>query len=269
MHTHTVAPNVTALTSVAEVPTLGHLAINAFVLTDGEPMLVDTGFTPERDAFLAELGNVIDLDDLRWIWLTHADRDHTGSISELLEVAPNATVITTFYTVGIMGCGNQPIPPDRAYLVRDGNDLSIGGRRLRAFRPPLFDNPGTVGFLDTATGTMFCSDFLGAALPSIEAGLVDDVADVKPDGLAEGQLVWGSVDAPWVHVADPVGLAKRLSSVDGLGPAVTLSTHLPPVRTGLEEHLERLASLPSISPTDLPDQAAMEAAMAELHASGS
>jgi glyoxylase-like metal-dependent hydrolase (beta-lactamase superfamily II) len=265
MHTRTVAPDVTALSSIVEVPTLGHLAVNAFVLTGGEPMLVDTGFTPDREAFVAELGNLIDLGDLRWILLTHADRDHTGSISELMQEAPNATVITTFYTLGIMGCGNQPIPPERTYLVRDGNEVNIGGRRLRAFRPPLFDNPGTVGVVDASTGVMFCSDFLGAALPSADDGLAEDVADVKPDELSHGQLVWGSVDSPWVHVASPERLQKSLTAIESLSPSVVLSTHLPPVRAGLEDHLHRLATLPAMSPADLPDQATMEAAAAVLH----
>lgn len=265
MLARTVAPNVTALTSVAEVPTLGHLAVNAFLLTDGEPLLVDTGFTPERDAFLTELGDVIDLADLRWIWLTHADRDHTGAISDLLSAAPNATVLTSFYTVGLMGCGNQPIPPERAYLVRDGSDVAIGGRRLRAMRPPLFDNPGTLGFLDASTGVLYCSDFLGAALGSADGALAEDVAEVKPDELSHGQLVWGSVDAPWVHLAASSRLAGAMDAVAALQPMTVLSTHLPPLRVGLEEHLNRLSALPSLAATQLPDQAAMEAAMAALH----
>jgi flavorubredoxin len=265
MLTRTVAPNVTGLSSVVEVPTLGHLAVNAFLLTDGEPMLVDTGFTPERETFLAELGDLIDIGDLRWIWLTHADRDHTGAISDLLDAAPAVRVITTFYTVGLMSCGNQPLPPERCYLVRDGSDVTVGGRRFKAVRPPLFDNPGTAGFLDVGTGVLFSSDFLGAALPSADAAAAEDVADVKPDALESGQLIWGSVDSPWVHAVDPAKLDQALSTIGALQPSSVLSTHLPPVRGGLEEHLSRLSTLPGTTPAVLPDQAAIEAAMAAMH----
>jgi glyoxylase-like metal-dependent hydrolase (beta-lactamase superfamily II) len=269
MHTRTVAPSVTCLTSVAEVPTLGHLPINAFLLMDGEPMLVDTGFTPEREAFLAELGNLIDLSDLRWIWLTHADRDHTGAISDLLDAAPAATVITTFYTVGLMGCGNQPLPPERCYLVRDESDVTLGGRQLRALRPPLFDNPGTAGFFDVGSGVLFSSDFLGAALPSAEAAMAEDASDVKPDELESGQLTWGSVDSPWIHSVESPKFQRALSAINGLEPNTVLSTHLPPVRDDLEAHLRRLSTLPGVVPAELPDQATIEAAMAVMHEAGS
>ena len=41
------------------------------------------------------------------------DRDHTGALMQLLAEAPNARVVTSFVSVGIMGVGNEPIPPER------------------------------------------------------------------------------------------------------------------------------------------------------------
>jgi glyoxylase-like metal-dependent hydrolase (beta-lactamase superfamily II) len=33
--------------------------------------------------------SVIDLRDLKWIWLTHDGADHTGNLQKVLEAAPN------------------------------------------------------------------------------------------------------------------------------------------------------------------------------------
>jgi flavorubredoxin len=48
------------------------------------------------------LSGTIDPADVRWIWLTHPDRDHTGGLYDLLEAAPQARVVTTFLGVGIL-----------------------------------------------------------------------------------------------------------------------------------------------------------------------
>lgn len=76
--------------------------------------------------------------------MTHPDRDHTGGVYDLLEAAPNATVVTTFIGVGILGT-ERPLPLDRVHLLNPGQTLDVGDRTLTGFRPPLFDNPATVG----------------------------------------------------------------------------------------------------------------------------
>jgi glyoxylase-like metal-dependent hydrolase (beta-lactamase superfamily II) len=247
-----------------DVPMIGTLTVNAFLYMGEEPVLIDTGVTPERDEFLDAVHKLVDPRDLKWIWLTHADRDHTGAIADLLREAPDARVVCHFITLGLMGAGTEPIPPERAYLVRHGTRVPIGSEGVVAFRPPLFDNPGTVGFVDTRTGVVFCSDFLGAALPNHEDALVDDIAAVSASDVEAGQLLWGSVDAPWVHSVDEFKLAAALDEVRRFDASTVLSTHLPPIRVDVERHLSTIAKLVGSPPTTLPDQEAMEAAMAQI-----
>ena len=93
--------DVTVLGDSAEVPGIGHLPVNAYVLHADQPVVVDTGLsTPDKD-FVTELSKVIDPADVQWIWITHPDRDHTGGLWELLEAAPQARLVTTF--IGVPG----------------------------------------------------------------------------------------------------------------------------------------------------------------------
>src|SRR5262249_46228424 len=157
------------------VPGLGYLPINAFVLHAAQPVVIDTGLgLPDRN-FVAALSQVMDPADVAWIWITHPDRDHTGGLFALPEPPPHARIVTTYIGAGI-SAPEHPLPMERVYLLNPGQSLDVGDRTLTGFRPPLFDNPATVGILDTSTGVCLSSDCFGAPLPTAELATADNAA---------------------------------------------------------------------------------------------
>jgi flavorubredoxin len=179
--TYTAAPEIDVLTSSFAIPGLGFVPINAFVLHGPEAILVDTGPVVERDEFMTALRSVIDPADLKWIWLTHPDFDHIGSLPQLLAENSELRIITTFLGVGIMSLFD-PLPMDRVHLVNPGQQITIGDRTLTAVRPPAFDNPSTTGFHDDESGALFSSDCFGALLPAVP----ENAADLTDDELRRG-----------------------------------------------------------------------------------
>src|SRR3954464_14979985 len=149
--------DMTALRDKAEIPGFGVLPVNAFVLHAEQPMLIDTGMPVSRAEFLDALGSAIDIADIRWIWLSHPDRDHMGALFDVLAAAPKARLVSSFFAVGYRGV-EYNVPLARVFLLNPGQALDVGGgRSLRAFRPPLFDSPMTTGFFDSASGYAFAS----------------------------------------------------------------------------------------------------------------
>jgi glyoxylase-like metal-dependent hydrolase (beta-lactamase superfamily II) len=255
--------DISVLNDYLEVPGLGFLPVNAFVIHATQPVVVDTGLGLSDRDFLACLAEVIDPTDVAWIWLTHPDRDHTGGLFALLEAAPQARVVTTFVGAGIMSA-EHPLPMNRIYLLNPGQSLDVGDRRLTGFRPPLFDSPATVGVLDTSTGVCLSSDCFGAPLPTPGLATAADAAAVNPDELRAAQLLWATVDSPWVHAIDPVKLAASFRLLRDFDPSAILSAHLPPVTSDSATLFATLLDAPQAGPFSGPDQAALEAMLRQF-----
>ncbi|MGN9914581.1 MBL fold metallo-hydrolase [Phytohabitans sp. LJ34] len=263
MHIHQIGRDVTVLNDQLPVPGIGFLAVNAFVLHAAEPVVVDTGLgLPDRD-FLEALGSVVDPRDVRWIWLTHPDRDHTGGLFALLDAAPEARLVTTFIGAGIMST-ERPLPLDRVYLLNPGQTLDVGDRTLTGFRPPLFDSPATVGFYDDRSGVCFSSDCFGAPLPTSDLAGATDVVDVPRDALRAGQLLWATIDSPWVHAVDRAKYLDTIQPLRTMEPRAFLSTHLPPALGRTTDFLDMLAEAPGSDPFVGPDQHALEELLASF-----
>ena len=257
MHIYRAHPDVSVLNDYLEVPGLGFLPVNAFVIHAAQPVVVDTGLgLPDRD-FLACLAEVIDPADVAWIWLTHPDRDHTGGLFALLDAAPQARVVTTFLGAGIMST-EHPLPMNRIHLLNPDQFLDAGDRRLTGFRPPLFDNPATVGILDTHTGVCLSSDCFGAPLPTPALASATDAAAVRPSELRAAQLLWATVDSPWVHKVDQVKYAASFQPLRDFSPSAIFSTHLPPITGANDTMFATLLEAPAAAPFTGPDQAALE-----------
>lgn len=263
MHVSRPAPDVVALSDAAEIPGLGFLPVNAYVLQAAQPMLIDTGLSASRGDFLDALWSAVDPTDLRWIYLTHPDRDHTGSLAEVLAAAPSARLVTTFLGLGIASLDFQ-IPLHRVFLLNPGQSLDVGDRRLTAFRPPVFDSPATTGFIDESTGTCFTSDCFGSPMGSAALVEAADIDDLPADDLLTGQRLWATVDSPWVSGVDRTRFQATLAPLRALDPEVVLCTHLPPARRAMPRLLDMLAGAPDADTFVGPDQAALEQMLAGL-----
>ncbi len=262
--TYKAAPDIDVLTSSFPVPGFGLIPINAFVLHAAEPVLVDTGTVIESDDFMDALRSVIDPSDLRWIWLTHTDFDHIGSLHRVLAENPHVRVITTFLGVGIMGL-SAPLPMERVHLLNPGQTITVGDRTLTAVKPPAFDNPITTGFHDDRSGALFSADCFGALL----ADVPQRAEDLSEEDLHQGQVFWATVDSPWLHKVDRGLFAKELDGLRALSPALVLSSHLPAAEgASLSRLLATLESVPDAPAFVGPDQPALEQMLAQMTGPG-
>jgi hypothetical protein len=214
-----------------------------------EPMLIDAGLGVDSDDFVDAVSSVVDLQALKWVWLTHDDADHTGSIARIMELAPNATLVTHAFSALRMATW-WPVPMNRVHAIRFGDEIHAGDRTLTAVAPPLFDSPLSTGVLDQSTGSLFTVDAFGAILPEP----TQHASDVQPDALAGGMLAWATSDSPWVHVADHEAFGGVLDRMRAINPSRIFSSHLPAADGGsMESFVDLLKTVPDAEPFMPPD----------------
>ena len=102
--TELIAPDTHVIRQLAGEGT-GPVAIyvNSMVITGAEPVIVDCGPAVTREAWLDTVFGIVDPTDVRWIYLSHDDADHTGNLPQVLEACPNATLVTNWFTRGAHG----------------------------------------------------------------------------------------------------------------------------------------------------------------------
>jgi glyoxylase-like metal-dependent hydrolase (beta-lactamase superfamily II) len=260
---YSLGDGITVVPAYLPAPGMGVLPANSFVVDGPEPMLVDTGPGGVEEGFQAALRTVVDPAALRWVWLTHTDPEHLGSLRWVLDAAPAARLITTYLAVGKLGM-QMDVPMDRGRWVNPGTTVELNGRTLRALRPPSFDAPETTAFYDQTAQTLFSADSFGALLQRPAA----DAADITAHDLAEGLTLWSTIDSPWLTHTDRVAFTRALADVRELGARRVLSAHLPPAEQMTDRLVDLLATVPGTTSWVGPDQAALEQILAPCRRQG-
>jgi flavorubredoxin len=251
-----IAPDTWLIHSLQ--PTLGQplfVYMNSLVILGSEPMIVDTGTIANRDQWLKDVFTLVEPEDVRWIFLSHDDIDHTGNLDQTLSACPNAQLVCNWAMVERhTNCFDFPLP--RCRWVTDGETLDIGDRTLLAVRPPVFDSPTTRGLFDPTTGVYWAVDTFATPLPDPQLG----VADLDPEfwdfGLAMFAL--GAV-SPWLAMVDETKYGHHVDKVQSLDITTIACCHSPVIEGPfIDRAFARVRQLPSLAPVALPDQSVLD-----------
>ena len=255
-------PDIHVLSRNLVIPGVGELPINAYLIRAAEPVLVDTGLACDGEEFEEALRTLTDPAEIRWIWLTHDDADHTGNLERMLALAPEARLLVHPLAALRMATW-WSVPLHRVTVLRPGQRVHVGDRHLLALRPPVFDNPMSIGLLDQRTGALFTVDAFGAILPEAP----QRCADVPEAALVAGMTAWTAFDAPWTHLVDRDRFRAAVDEVVRLAPSVVLSSHLPAAPgTSIAAFAGVLEAVRDAEPFVPPDQQGFEAIVAGLTA---
>jgi flavorubredoxin len=224
------------------------------VIRAAEPVVVDTGVAENQDQYLADVFSLVAPEDIRWVFISHDDVDHTGSLNALMDAAPNATVIVNWFIQERMGA-SLDVSPLRQRWVGDGEVIDVGDRKLITVRPPIFDAPTTRGLFDTTTGVYWAVDSF--ATPMLTP--VRTVDELDADFWLEGMATFNQYVSPWITLTDDARFQATVDRVETLGASVLVGCHTPVIgRSHVDRAITATRRSPSATVAPQPDQAVLD-----------
>lgn len=252
-----VADETWVLPFYMDVPGLGVVYFTPMVIRAKEPIIVDCAGPVHREEYLKAAFSLVEPKDVKWIFLSHDDRDHSGNIMQVLEMCPNAKLVCNFMSVARMSEEWQ-LPMPRLMWLNDGDTFNAGDRTMALLRPPLFDSPTTRGLYDPKTGVYFAADCFGAIVPKT----CQDVSEVPADAYDGGFAFFNRANHPWYEFADPKKLEAVSNRIRAINPKVITTYHGPPAANRTAEMLTRLSKVAAMEPMQYPTQKDLEAMLA-------
>jgi flavorubredoxin len=237
-------------------------SVNSMVITAAEPVIVDTGCAVNRARWTEQVFSIVDPADVRWVFVSHADRDHIGNVDVVLEECPNATLITTYW--GVIYTLADGVPSlQRMRWINHGESFDAGDRTLQAVCPPTWDAANTRGLYDPTTGVYWGADSFASKLTHP----VTNVAELDHDFWAESFLYEGRSAVGWHALLDPDKFDAQVAQTAYLSPSVVASAH-GPVLTGeyVGEAFDMTRQLVRMAPVEQPGQPLLELMIAAVAA---
>ncbi len=147
------------------------ISYNAYLVRGERMALIDAAKDWTLDTLLLRLGSLVDPAKLDYIVVNHMEPDHTGVLRALLRIAPKAQLLCSKRAVKMLAAYYGIT--ERIRPVADGEEIDLGGKRLRFVDAPMLHWPETMMTFETTQGVLFSCDVFGS-YGAFQGALCDD-----------------------------------------------------------------------------------------------
>lgn len=154
------------------IPLPDGTSYNSYIIHGNEKTaLIDTADPDKKDAFLNNLSKTdIKID---YIISNHAEQDHSGLIPQVLEIYPDAKVLTSPKCKELLK-DLLLINEDKFQTVEDGETISLGDKTLQFIYTPWVHWPETMVTYLVEDKILFSCDFFGSHLATSDLFVKDE-----------------------------------------------------------------------------------------------
>jgi flavorubredoxin len=154
------------------IPLPDGTSYNAYLIKGSEKIaLIDTVDPTKTETLLTNLAEA-GVERIDYLVSNHAEQDHSGSIPDVLELFPDAKVVTN------EKCKNMlidllSIDEQKFIVIEDGQELSLGNKTLKFIFTPWVHWPETISTYLVEDKILFSCDFFGAHIADSELFVKD------------------------------------------------------------------------------------------------
>jgi flavorubredoxin len=152
---------------------------NHFLIVDEKCMLIHTGGKKVFPTLHKLIGELIDLEKLRYLAFSHIESDECGSLNEWLAVARNAVPLISPVGKATL-CDFSIVEPE---VVQDGQVINLGKNKIMVLATPHIPHGWeSCLFYETTNGILFSSDLgaqSGINIPVTKENIIQKVLDFQ------------------------------------------------------------------------------------------
>lgn len=139
---------------------------NSYLIIDDKITLIDTVKHYLADEMLDRIRAVVDPEEIDYVLVNHVEMDHSGSMPMVMEVAPNASIVTTSKGKKAL---EMHYGKDWEYMiVKTGDELKTGSRTLKFVETPMVHWPDNMVTYVPEDGLLLSNDAFGQHIASTE-----------------------------------------------------------------------------------------------------
>ena len=144
-----------------EFQTTKGTSYNSYLIREEKTVLVDTVDSQFSREFIQNLEMEIDLNDIDYIVINHAEEDHSGALSALMEKIPGTPIYCTENAIDSI-VGHHHNPNWNFRTVKTGDSLDVGnGKQLVFVEAPMLHWPDSMMAYLTGDAVLFSNDAFG------------------------------------------------------------------------------------------------------------
>jgi len=148
-----------------------------FILGNSKNALIDTVDPSKSHELISKLKKIDAKAD--YIIVNHAEQDHSGTLPEILELYPDAQIVTNKKCKELLK-KLLFIPEEKFFIVTDGETLSLGDKTLQFLITPWVHWPETMVTYLREDKILFSCDFFGSHLAGSQLFIEDEKSIYSP-----------------------------------------------------------------------------------------
>lgn len=190
---------------------------NSYLIKGSEKTaLIDTAKAPFKDQFIERIQDIMDIKDIDYLIINHAEPDHSGTVSDLLEINPQIKIFSS----GPGRMNLKAIINGEAdfNVVKEGQSLSLGDKTLRFTLQPNLHWPDTMFTYLEEDKVLFTCDFFGAHYAF--DGVMEDKIPNKADYDRSIKHYYDSIMSPF-----PRDVRRGVEKIKELKPDMIAVSH--------------------------------------------